>query len=82
MSSQDSIAACRLGSFSSLADLAGALQPEEASELNAEKIKLVCEELLAKFIKSGSHVKDSRFPMKLLELEKTLVSSKNTRSSF
>ena len=75
MASQDSIAALKMGSFSSLADLAGPLQAEEASELDAERIKLIREDLLVKFIKSGSHIKDSRFPMKLLELEKSLVSN-------
>lgn len=75
MASQDSISSIsRLGSFSSLADLASPLQQDEVSELDKERIKLIREELLCKFIKSGSHIKDPRFPMKLLELEKSLVS--------
>ncbi len=74
MASQDSISASHLGSFSSLADLAGPLQADENSELDTQRIKLIREELLSKFVKSGSHIKDSKFPIKLLELEKSLVS--------
>ena len=74
MASQDSISISRLGSFSSLADLASPLREDSTGELDEERIKGIRQDLLTKFIKSGSHIKDSSFPAKLLELEKSLVS--------
>lgn len=73
MASQDSICVSKLGSFSSLADLSSPLSEDSASELDPERIKNIREDLLFKFIKSGSHVKDASFPAKLLDLEKSLT---------
>lgn len=73
MASQDSICVSKLGSFSSLADLSSPLSEDSPTELDPERVKNIREDLLCKFTKYGSHIKDSSFPAKLLDLEKSLT---------